>query len=122
MFSELFCCFEFFKQKRPFQPATDLFSLLGLLCIVACSSRHIIEDPYQITNVLLHVLFPGPRPVKHIRQFKIKAETIPSHYDVLRVEISMIFSKLVNSFNSFGECVQQVNSLERTEPLARLLL
>ena len=122
MFTKLSGSFKFLEDEGAFQTTTDSFDLEGMFGVALCSTQCIIKHTDEITNVILDVLPSGRRPMEHIQQFKIKAKAVPSYYDVLRVEISMILFQVVNFLNPFSEGMKQVKGLKGAEPFPWLFL
>ena len=85
-----------------------------------CASCRIIKKPDEIAYVVLNILSFRCRPVKHIEQFEVKAETISPHYNIISVEITVIVMKVMDLFDAHYQCMKQVYSLKRAQAPAEV--
>src|SRR5690606_2664552 len=88
--------------------------------VVARPAQHLVEDAHQVHDVRLDVLPLRRRPFVQVEQLEIEAEPVPVNDDVLRVQVAVIFARVVHLLHALDQRVQEVHRRERLQALPRL--
>ena len=106
--------------QRSLQAATYPFYLRVKLPVVPGASPYVIEDTYEITDVVADILGVRRAPVVHVDEFDDKGEPLTFDDDIIIMKVTVIFTRPVNLFDPGSQGMEQVQSFKGCKPFTWL--
>lgn len=84
------------------------------------AAQYVIEDTYEITDVVTDILGVKRTPVVHVDEFDNERKSLPSDDDIIIMEVTMVFTGPVYLLDPGGQGMEQVQSFKRCKSFAWL--